>query len=140
MTREKHGVLTIHHEPLGVYRQGKRAFFIDRARAYALIARTLPDGIHTVQSASFWLDYNREGWRVETLRSTPLKRLAAAWFYWTNMTNWHSEEPGSSWYAIGHPTYQLAMMTREQFIARFGGEGEDHFTPRDGLDRLNCTF
>jgi len=70
-----------------------------------------------------WIDYTREGWVVAKKRNTPMKRLAAVWFFWMNVENWN-REPGPSWYAIGNPSYCEATMTREQFVARFGrGEG-----------------
>lgn len=121
VTREQRNVLIINHEPVGLYRQKKESFFGERAKAYALIARSLPPQIHTVQSASVWLDYDREHWQITDEQNSPLKRLTAVWFYWTNMENWR-REPGPSWYAIGYPTYRVASMTRNEFIARFGKE------------------
>lgn len=119
VVRENHGVFTVSHEPFGLYRQGRQAFFTDRARAYALIAESLPQHVHMVKSESVWIDYEREGWKIEEKPNTPIKRLTSIWFYWANFENWN-REPGSSWHAIGNPTYRVATMSRKEFAARFG--------------------
>lgn len=131
--REKDNQWLISHEPIGLYRQNRQTFFAERAKAYALIARSMPDHIQKLRSESVWIQYEQEGWHIEERHNTPMKRLISAWHYWMNMDNWN-REPGKSWYAIGDDTYRTAAMTRKDFQACFMNGGDQHLTSDHRLE------
>ncbi len=120
--RRKGSVLSIHHEPLGIYQQGKDSFFQERANAYHWLASNMPTGVSCIETESVWLDYTREScWTIKNRKNNAFSRLSSVYFYWTNQKNWYTKA-SYSWYAIGNKTYVHASTTPELFISCFAKE------------------
>lgn len=107
--------LSIHHEPLGFYKQTKSTFFEDRKLAYRIIATRFYDKKYTVTTNSFWIDFDREKcWSIQNKKTHGFHRLVSVYFYWLNRNNWHKNQ-NQSWYLIGSRYYRQASCSMSDF-------------------------